>query len=318
MNTRTKWLLIGAASVFGLYFADSFYRSWIEEPQQHLIAQIDALNEKVQEAKDQQLVAQKIGKQLDNYAGRALPYDPQLARSGYQKWLLDLVAKHDVRSASVDAGQPVPITIRVQRNGKSSQEVVGHRISYSLRGQDSLARLTDFLYDFRQVGHLHKIRSLTLNPVGTEGQLDINMTIEVLSLEATPRKDGLSAWRLAEDAAPPRDQYQQLVHRNLFAQGFAQVLYDVQLKAITFGRSGAADAWFQVDSQGNTERLGVGETVPVALHEIVVADIKPERVLVEVNGDPGWIKLGQSVGDILSSEKPADSSDELVGDMSIE
>ncbi len=303
MNQRTKWLAIGAAIVFGLYFADSTYRSWIEQPTQQLNTRIDAVTREINEAKDTQLVAQKIGKQLDGFAARALPYDPTLARSIYQEWLLDLVEKHEFKSTSVDAAQPVPVEVR-SRTKKGKRVRVGHRIAYSLRGQATLAKLSDFLNDFRSAGHLQKIRSLSLNPIGNEGLLDANLSIEVLCLDASPNKDRLSDWTWvgpeSGDDSEPRDDYTDLVRRNLFARGFAKALNDIQLKAITINREGKAEAWFKVDRAGTVKVIAPGNQIPVALHDISVVEVLSNKVLVRVNQVPHWMALGQTVGEVCA------------------
>ena len=91
MSPRIKWLLIAGAAVFGLYGLDSLYRSWIEQPHQQISAELDDLTNKLNTTNSEQLTAQKQGKKLDSFAARALPDDPQLARSLYQQWLLNLV-----------------------------------------------------------------------------------------------------------------------------------------------------------------------------------------------------------------------------------
>ncbi len=305
MNPRTKWLLVGCVAVFGLYFTDLFYRQMLEQPSQLLTSRLDALTVEVQQAKDDQLMAQKIGKRLQEYGARALPYDPQLARSLYQEWLLNVVERHQLEAASVDAGQPLPVDVR-SRTKKGKRERIGHRIAYTLRGQATLARLASFLADFRQAGHLHKIRSLTLNPTGKEGVLDANFSIEVLSLDAAPHKDILSEWQLVSAPNASTDIGNDLVHRNLFARGFARTLYEIELKAITFNRTGQAQAWFRVAADNQTKTLAVGEQIPVTLHEISVVEILPNKVLVNVNQVPLWLKLGQTIGDVIAVKDQTD------------
>ena len=80
MTPRTKWLLIGGAAVFSLYMVDSLYRTWVEQPSLQLNAELDAKTEKISDSQGDQLLAQKVGKRLEQYAARSLPDDPQLAR----------------------------------------------------------------------------------------------------------------------------------------------------------------------------------------------------------------------------------------------
>lgn len=299
MNTRTKWLAIGGLLVILFYAGDTLYRSWIEKPTQQLTAERDALSDTLRETQDQQMLAQKASKRLDDYAARALPYSPQLARSAYQEWLLTEVEKHGLRSASVDAAQPVAVAIK-SRTKKGKREAIGYRIGYSVRAQATLAKLSQFLEAFRNAGHLHKIRSLALNPTGKEGLLDVNLSIEVLGLDASPNKDTLSQWQLASDARPATEGPEKFVQRNLFARGFAKALEEIQLSAITIDRHGAAQAWFRLDSRGTTETVGVGQQIPVALYDISVAEILPGKVLVHFNETPYWLTLGQSIAQVAN------------------
>ncbi len=300
MTPRVKWLLIAGLAVFGLYGLDSLYRSWIERPNQQLTAKLDDLNGMLNASKSEQLVAQKQGKRLESFAARALPDDPQLARSLYQQWLLNLVETNELTSASVDAAQPIQVEIR-SRTKKGKRQLVGHRINYSLRGQATLAKLSGFLNDFRKAGHLHKIRAITLNPIGNEGRLDADLTIEVLCLEASANKEQLGLWEVVDEAAIAPSTYDHLVRRNLFARGFAKALFDVELKAITSNREGIAQAWFRIDGRGTTKTIAAGNQIPVALHDIVVIEVLSNKVLVRVNEESHWIKLGQSIGEVCSS-----------------
>lgn len=313
MTPRTKWLLLGCLAVFGLYGADSLYRSWIEQPTTQLNSRLDALSGDLQKASQDQMVAQKIGKRLEMYGQRALPYDPQLARSVYQQWLLGLVDKHQLASAAVDPGQPVPVEIR-SRTKRGKRDRIGHRISYSLRGQGTLASFERFLIDFRTAGHLHKIRSLSLNPTGKEGELDISLAIEVLSLDAAAKKDELGDWEFVSrdpaeseaantsDQPSASDRPSEFVQRNLFARGYAKSLNEIKLKAITSDKSGRQQAWFSLPSSGPSVAVAIDEQLPVPLHEITVAEILAGKVLVTVNANPLWLELGQSIGDVLTPQ----------------
>ncbi len=304
MTPRTKWFLLAGLVVFGLYGGDSFYRTWIEEPNQQLSSQLDTLTTSLSDNKNEQLLAQKLGKRLDGYAARALPYDAPLARSLYQEWLLNLVEKHQFASTAIDAAQPVPLEIR-SRTKKGKRVRVGHRIAYSLRGQATLAKFAAFLNDFRQAGHLHKIRSFSLNPIGNEGRLDASLAIEVLTLEASPNKDQLSDFELNSESQSSVGDYSDLVRRNLFARGFAKALNDIRLKAITVNRYGKAEAWFTIDRSGTVKTIAAGSQIPVPLHDISVVEVLADKVLVRVNQDPHWITLGQSIGDVCSPSEEA-------------
>ena len=309
MTPRMKWLLLACSAVFGLYGIDALYRSSIEEPRTALTQKIDTLTEDINEAKQQQMQSQKIGRRLAEYSARALPSDPMLARSSYQEWLLDLVDRNKFLATSVDASQPVPLEIR-SRTKKGKRVRVGHRIDYSLRGQASLAKFTDFMDQFRKAGHLHKIRSMTLNPIGNEGRLDINLSIQVLSMESSTNESNLGDWSMLPDAQLALKPPVPLVRRNPFARGFAKALNDVELRAITTNRDGIAEAWVAADARGTISKVPAGSNLPLALHDIAVVEILSDRVLVNVNEDPHWIRMGESIGEAVATKSQTSTGDE--------
>ena len=302
MTDRTKWLALGALLVFGLYFGDSSYRSWIEQPKEQLEARYDSLLKEIRNAKDTQRIAEKKAKRMDEFAQRGLPFDPILARSKYQQWLLALVDKHAMESPSIDAAQPSVIQIK-SRTKRRQKNILGHRISFTLRTRSTLAKITDFLYEFRQAGHLHKIASLSLNPLNSGGKVDFVANIEALSLQKSESKENLSNWVVLPEESTPRDSYDKFVRRNLFARGFAKALFDIELKAITRDRRGELEAWFKLGALKQTVQLAAGSQVPVPLHDIAVVDVQNDQVMIRLNGEAKWIHLGQSVGEVYSDEE---------------
>jgi hypothetical protein len=308
MTPRMKWLIAACAGVFGLYMIDALYRTWIEQPQTELNRRIETLSNDLTESKQQQLQSQKTGRRLAEYSARALPSDPMLARSSYQEWLLALVDQHKFTATSVDASQPVPLEIK-SRTKKGKRIRIGHRIDYSLRGQASLAKLADFLDQFRKVGHLHKIRALTLNPIGSEGRLDVNVSIQVLSMESSVNESDVGDWTMLTDAQESLKPAMSLVRRNPFARGFAKALNDVQLRAITTNREGVIEAWFAADARGSIKKVPAGSNIPLALHDISVVEILRDKVLVNVNQEPQWIQMGESIGDAMARSLEVVSGD---------
>ena len=301
MTSTTKWLLIACAAIFGIYGVDRAYQAWIEQPRVVLETDIDRLTKEIDESKRLQFASQKAGKRLEEYAHRALPSDPTLARSLYQQWLLELVERHQLTSASVDASQPAPIEIK-SRTKRGKRERVGYRIDYSLRGQTTLAKLSAFLDAFRRASHLQKIRSVSLNPIGNDGRLDVNLSIQVLCLDKAIHDMELSDWQLTAEAIGELKPATTLVERNPFAKGFARALQTLELKAITVNREGVTQAWFATDGRGGIEKVPEGQSIPNHLHDVFVADIESDRVLVRLSEREYWIRLGQSVGQVVAPQ----------------
>jgi hypothetical protein len=301
MTPTMKWLLLAAGALFGLYGLDQLYQGWIEEPRQAYTATIDKLEGDLQKDGQVRFASQKAAKRLEEYQYRALPSDPVIAKSLYQQWLLEMVDRYQLASASVDASQPTPIEIK-SRTKRGKRVRIGHRIDYSLRGQTTLAKLTAFLDAFRRASHLQKIRSVSLNPLGNDGRLDVNLSIQVLCLDDAASADSLSNWILTEEASSELPLGNALVQRNPFAKGFAKALRAMELKAITVNRKGDTQAWFAADARGRIEKVTAGKMIPNALHEIQVVQIETDRVLIRLNDSEHWIRLGESIGQVVQPE----------------
>lgn len=302
MNKRTI-LLIAAAGLVGLlYTLDSGYRSWIEEPTQRLEGQIASLQQELSDANAEQVAGRRLANRLDDYASRALPHDPELARSRYQAWLLHLVDLHGLQSASVNADSPQPIEVR-GRIDRKRRRGLGYTIRYTLRARTTLPQLTDFLHDFQSSGQLHKIRSFALNPQGLGDQLNLDLSIETLSLQATERSEELSTLVRTDSSFPNRQAFATFVQRNIFAKGFSRTLGQIRLTAITQNRQGQLEAWFAVGSPAKTQILTSGDYLELALHEVRVQSVESARVEVLVNGANAWITLGNSIGDVMQPDK---------------
>ncbi|KLU05744.1 hypothetical protein RISK_002376 [Rhodopirellula islandica] len=303
-NRRTMFLAAGGIAVILMFAIDTSYQSLIEQPSQRYEGQLKSVESKLQDANRSQITGRRLANQLDGFASRALPYDPALARSSYQDWLLKLVEQHQMESASVDADTPRPIEVR-SRTAKRKSNLIGHRIGFSLRARTTLDHLTDFLHGFHRSAQLHKIRSFSVTPLVNGNQLELNLAIETLSLESTEREGDLSTLVRSEQTYPPREDYNQFVSRNLFAKGFSKSLGQVRLNAITQNRGGQSEGWFSVGSPPRTQIIGQDESLDLPLHTVQVKSFEEDRVALSVNEFDCWLSLGQSLGDVLGHPAPA-------------
>lgn len=305
MNPRTKWLIVGVAVLGLLYVGDSSYRTFIEEPTKRAEAAIDRLDRQLQDAADTQLVAKKVSQKLDTFAGRSLPHDPAVARSAYQDWLLKLMERHQMIGISIDASNPIPIEIK-SRTNKKRNRLIGHRINYTVHSKTALPQWVEWMREFEQAGHLHKIKNLSLVPLGNGSELDVNMTIEALSLQATDRPDTLSDWYLDPQQEPSGSGLAMLVQRNIFARGFSKSLAAIRLQAITFNRRGEGEAWFDIGDNKGTQIITLGDTLKVPIHEVRVLEVLPDRTKLRVNGTEIELTIGKTIGQVLD---PTGTSD---------
>lgn len=299
MNRRTLLLLLGAAAVGLLYAGDQIYRAGYEQPIDRLNNRLDGLVTREKKIKTTALEARRDQKRLDVYAALSLPYQPEQARAAYQQWLLALVDRHQMTQASVDPVQPR--TIEVRNRTRRGSRAVATRYPFQLRARTNLTRLTAFLEEFSQAGHLHKITAMTLNPSGSD--LDVSLSIEALSIDACERESSLSTqtWNRASD---PEAQWGVIARRNLFARGFSQALTQTRLSGITYGADGEAEAWFQVGATQATRQVRAGEQLDIELFLVDVIDILPDRAFVRIDDQAGWLPVGSSLGDLIANPAP--------------
>ncbi|HJN08911.1 MAG: hypothetical protein QGG09_21285 [Pirellulaceae bacterium] len=310
MNTRTKFLL-GALAVVGVgVFGDQGYRRLVEEPAQKREREASKLDKQIKEAEDTIFRSAAAADELLALEQYSLPYDEELARAHYQDWLLTLVEKVDLQQGSVDAGTPVAVSIK-DRNTRKPKEVF-KRYLFSLRGRGTLRQVTRLLYEFYQGGHLHKIRTMALNPIAGGKQLDVTMGIEALGLTRCEREGELSTAKANRLAFDNLESYETIVRRNLFSQEGVSALRDVMLTAITFDRSGTPGAWFSAGSNAQTYVVHRGESLGITSHHVEVIDIQPQLVLIEVDGDVLRLSLGKTIHETLAASTPASEASTTV------
>ncbi len=301
MNRRTLLLLIGAIAVGGIYFADQAYRTWYEQPLDRLESRLEGLRLRERRAGTTQAEARRDVRRLDAYAAMSLPFDLEKAQSAYQAWLLSLVAEHQMTQAAVDPGQARGVEVR-NRTRRGTRQVAT-RLPFTLRAKTDLVRLTAFLADFEQAGHLHKITSLAINPIGSGTEIDLTVSIEALSIGACEREADLSTLTWNRNVSPP-ESFAILARRNPFARGFSKALTDTRLTAITYGSDGEAEGWFRVGDESRTRSARSGQSLELDLVRVEVIDILPERLLVRIDGQTAWLSIGGSLEQALATETP--------------
>ncbi len=205
IQRREKILGIAALGLLGLvalYFlliaGDSRSDEQLATDRTKLTTEIDGKQKMLQ-------AAARDAKRMADWQKRSLPADPVIARSLYQDWVRTLANKVNLHAATIvvnDAGA---------RRDQFS------KISCTLRARGSLGDLIDFMHEFYSVGYLHQIRKLDVKPVQSEHDLDINMTIEALSLPTAETKGQLPKETGHGLLLAKRSEYHEpIVARNFF------------------------------------------------------------------------------------------------------
>ena len=142
------------------------------------------LAEEIAQCQEQIDAGKKAQGRVSEWNRRALPSDPDIARTAYQNWLLEQVYKEKLDKFRVDAHIP--------RRSSDAYTV----LPFTVTGHGTLEELTELLFHFYSACHLHKIVSLTINPVEKTTELSLILSIEALSLPGADQQD-----RLADGAA---------------------------------------------------------------------------------------------------------------------
>ena len=141
---------------------------------------------------------------LRGWQRESLPTNLDIAKSHYQDWL---------RQQLVEAG----LVVR-ELSESTSHTAQKHfsQITYIIDAQGSLEELTQFLYNFYQAKHLHRISAASLTPTTSRRSLTLSLTIDALSLPDCQRSEQLaegSSSTFTESLDAIRDE---IVGRNVF------------------------------------------------------------------------------------------------------
>jgi len=244
-NRRKSLLLAGLGLLAVFYGGDWAYTNWIEKPKEQRRKQIIALNSKITEY-DQKYIslAQQEIPWLQYWYSQSLPANPEVAQSLYRAWLLEVGEYVGIAGRTVNASQAV-------RRGAF------YSMNFSLRGMGTLDQLTQFLYEFYNTGHLHKITSISITPVGRAGTLDLSLAIETLIVPQANRP-GLGTGPAYRLTSLLLDDYEVIPVRNLFSVGGGSSIDPVAhtyLTAVNYVND-EPQAWFTLRTTGAVMKLG--------------------------------------------------------------
>jgi hypothetical protein len=190
LNKRERKLAVVTAVLGALIAGKFLFSAWRGPVTQrvteraNLQKEVDRLQERADRAKEAQ-------DKLDEFSRRSLPADPELARSLYQNWLFELAEDVGFHGIEVD----------VTGDGRQRGGGAYRALRFNLKGEASLDQLTEFLYEFYSVDHLHQIRTLSVKPVEKSGNLDVQLTMEALCLP-TPSRSSSRPPKAASPRSP--------------------------------------------------------------------------------------------------------------------
>jgi hypothetical protein len=281
MDRRQRLLLALLLVMFVGYAGDQAYRRLYERPlaaaQQRAVTLEEELNDGQLEVRRQQ----KRLPELDKLRNRSLPSNLELAVTQYRSWLLEAIEQSGLEQANLDSGAPTRF------------RDLYSRIDFSLRTQGTLSQVTQLLHTFYNADYLHKIRSLSLTPTA-EGNVDVSLTIEALTIPSIASADALPASPGRADPLPPVDDYHVIARRNLFRPGDPPTA-NIKLSAITQDVNQHPQAWLSFLRTGQTRILAEGDTVVLEGSSLRVKQIEPEAVEFEIDGRRQSVRIGHTL-----------------------
>jgi hypothetical protein len=242
----------------------------------------DRLAAEVEKKQTQVETAAADSQRLAEWQRRALPSDRANARSLYQNWLRRLTDEAGFRQAKISSSEA------------ESRRNTFDRFSFTVQGRASLDGMTRFLYDFYSAGHLQQIRLLDAKPIDNSTDLDVNMTIEAMSLPGADRKDQLSKEPRHGPPLAKRSLYSgPIVGRNLFAP-YAAPTRTRERPSLDLARfmfvtailevDGRRQVWLFDRTSGRTWKLSDGESFHVGALSGQVKSVGPTEVIVDLDG----------------------------------
>jgi len=300
LNKREKTLAIVTAALLAVVVGKFLFSAW-RGPVKALRAQRDQLRREVDRKHLQVQRGREAKTRLDEWNTRSLPSDPEIARSRYSSWLFRLGTEVGFQGTKVNA------------TGKGRQRAgVYQGLRFTVQAQATLDKLTQFLYKFYSAGHLHQIRSLTIEPIKGSSNLDLTFVVEALSLPGCDRRDTLSKEPAKRLAASSLDEYQKaIVQRNLFAaykapsapppgpvQAPEPPKFDPgQYTYLTgiVGIDGEPEAWVIARTTGRKYRLREGDTFEVGEIRAKVIHINQRDAEIEFDGKRWRVPMGDNL-----------------------
>ena len=282
-DKKRKLLLAGLLTLVVLYLVgESAYQRYFVKPLAAEQQRQKDLKDELHKIKLATLRTKNNLQYVATYQERSLPSQTEFAVSQYHDWLLNLVETSGLKRYNLTSSSP------------SATRALLRRINFTVRGTGTLKQITRFLYSFYEAGHLHKIRSITLNPSAT-GKLTTTVSIEAVSLANAKSKQKLSqttANRLAGDSLR---FYDVINRRDLFQGTGASWATQTSLTGITKDRDGKIEAWFDSKlKSGPQVRIKLDETDRVGDLDVTVLQRTDRGIKLLIDGDEFEMRLGQT------------------------
>jgi hypothetical protein len=290
LQRREKILIAVAGGLLVTILGFFFFLFGDVPPVEKLLADRTHWKEDVAKKESQLRAAKDDKARLDDWSRRAVPAEQDI----YTNWLSNLATKFITKPFTLVPAQP------------DLHKGIYTKFSFTLSGHASLANLTDFLYQFYKAGHLHQITRMVIKPVPNSPDLEVNLTVEALSLPGVDRKDLIKEeGHSLQQGKSLTDYRQPITKRNLFAAfvsrdrkstvDVAQFTYVTGVTDV----DGKKLVWIQNRMGGRLWKLGEGEKFEIGDIRGIVQKINPakdmDEVVLDVDGHRRLLRAGDNL-----------------------
>ncbi len=163
------------------------------------------LRQQVERLENRLARVKKLEAQLEEFKARSLPSNLALARSLYGNWLLETAKEAGWQNAFLDIGE--------------SRAVGSYQsFRFTLKADTNWEGLAKFLYKFYTTDWLHRVRLLAIQPKERSQLVEVNASVEAVSLRDASARDTLPSRPPRSLSAGDVSVYTRtLAQRNLFA-----------------------------------------------------------------------------------------------------
>ena len=177
IRTRREKIL---AITIGILLATVFLWDTVEmvllQPFQSVQLELDGMHQLQTDLDLEEIALLKASSGLGKLARKSLPSDPGTATTVYQEWLVEELKQAGISGPSVI---PAPALI---------DEDLGHRLTFSVEARGTTESVTRFLDRFSRKDLLHRMTSLQITSpsMGAEDEIQATISIEALALADNP------------------------------------------------------------------------------------------------------------------------------------
>ncbi len=205
MSDREKILSAAVAAMVALWGLSQGWGKYQAALSKNLRQQ-QTIAQELSEARTATARGRRAQQKLRQWQRQSLPTDADIAKSLYQDWLQQQLTAAGLKVKELSTRSP--------RSGSASYQ----QFSFVVSATGTLEQFTNFLYEFYQAKHLHRISHTELLPSEDRKSLKtISLTIDALSLAEGSRKDQLAKGSSEAIGQPLEKLRDSIVGRNLFA-----------------------------------------------------------------------------------------------------